>query len=302
MFGDNSWAWRLPVAISGITATFLTWCLAKILFPKSKTLPLLAALLVTMESLIYTQSRIMMNDMVVLMWQLAALIFYLKWQKKNQWSLLFLMALFTGLACATKWSGVYLFLIFGLHQFYLWCGVKKQRLQHLLKSAGNLLVILVGAALIYLAVYIPLFTTGHDWSHFAELHRQIWMYQTNLEATHEYSAPAYLWPLGLKPVYLYYDAATKKQIFNTPTYAIFYLGLLGLLLSVVLLIKKRRRDFPDGKSLGFLLLTFLCVWCPWLFSPRIMFLHHFLPAVPLLCIWASYLLVWMIKHCWSKTK
>ena len=33
----------------------------------------------------------------------------------------------------------------------------------------------------------------------------------------------------------------------------------------------------------FLLLGYFCLWLPWILSPRIMYFHHYLPALP--CLW-----------------
>ena len=294
-FGDHSFAWRLPSALAGVAVTWLVFCLAKNLWPKNPLIPLLSALLITTEGLTFAQSQIVMNDIVLLVWILAALIFWWKWQKKKTWRNLLLVTLFTGLAVGTKWSGLGLFLIYG------WQVLLNFR-EQTWKKIWSLLVVLVGTGLVYLAVYIPLFATGHDWAHFVELHNQIWLYQTSLEAAHPYSSPAYLWPIGQKAVYLYLDATTGKKVWGTPSYPTFYLGLVGMILSVVLLLRNKDKKNPDRKSLVFLLIVFFSLWAPWLFSPRIMFLHHFLPAVPVVCIMAAFLLDWCTTHYWLKDK
>ena len=47
--------------------------------------------------------------------------------------------------------------------------------------------------------------------------------------------------------------------------------------------KTVRRFFTDYESRLFLLLGYFALWTPWIFSPRIMYFHHYLPALP--CLW-----------------
>ena len=80
------------------------------------------------------------------------------------------------MACATKWSGVFLlpiFVILLLRQ----------------KQYSRLGYFIIIPPIIYLISYIPYFLQGYNFNNFIELHKQIWWYQTNLEATHDYASP-----------------------------------------------------------------------------------------------------------------
>jgi len=77
IFGENSFAWRLPSAISGTLVIFLIYLLTQKLFKNTQT-SLLAATIASLDGLLLTQSRIAMNDIFLVAFMLTALIFYLQ--------------------------------------------------------------------------------------------------------------------------------------------------------------------------------------------------------------------------------
>ncbi|NCN03668.1 MAG: phospholipid carrier-dependent glycosyltransferase [Candidatus Pacebacteria bacterium] len=153
-------------------------------------------------------------------------------------------------------------------------------------------------------------------SHFGELHRQIWWYQTNLEATHSYQSRPYQWFLNLKPVWIHVDYQKDKltNIYAQGNTALFWIGDIAIgitLLAYILKLKAQALIFMDSKFkflsklqkknlvkklakiklskyLGLLTLCYFAVWLPWQLSPRIMFFYHYTPAVPLLSIILAY--------------
>ncbi len=133
-------------------------------------------------------------------------------------------------------------------------------------------------------------------SHFAELHHQIWWYQTNLKATHSFQSRPWQWFLDLRPVWFYahYDGDTEANIYAQGNPVLFWFGDVAVVASIIYCIAciaKRKKTFP----LFFLLFAYFMVWLPWQLSPRIMFFYHYTPAVPLLAIILSYWLVTLNK-------
>jgi dolichyl-phosphate-mannose--protein O-mannosyl transferase len=74
-------------------------------------------------------------------------------------------------------------------------------------------------------------------SHFNELHRQIWHYQTHLEATHTYQSRPYQWFFNLRPVWYYvkYGDNTLANIYAFGNPAVFLLGAMSVLLTTLYL-------------------------------------------------------------------
>lgn len=260
VFGDNSFGWRFPSAVFGTLATGAVYLLAVTVTKKTST-GLLAAAIFSLDGLQLTMSRIAMNDIFVTAWIVFALAFF--YQKKWLWA-----AVFTGLAISTKHSAALLYLIFLLQ------GPSLKAFRA--RPYGVLLFL---PPLIYLLSFSQFWLQGHSWQQWVELHRQIYWYQTHLEATHAYQSAAWQWPLLVKPVWFHVQYLPDKiaNIYNLGNPLIFWGGLAALLQGLSLKIFR-------VQPYGFLLVAYLSLWLPFLFSPRIMFLHHYLPALAVLTV------------------
>ncbi len=300
ILGENSFAWRAPSALMGTILIWLVYCLARAIFPEQKGAGLIAALMVAIDGLSIAQSRIAMNDIFVTVFITAAVTtyyFYLKNRKQNGW--LLGAALMSGLACASKWSGVTVVLFIILHELFYWWEEKK----NFKTVVANIMIVCLTTITIYLLSFFQLFQ-HHNWAHFIELEKQVLLYQTGLKATHPYSSSGWWWPLGEKPVYFYLNPQTNEQIWNTPFYPSWYLGLACLLLAIFWLWR-RKTNKENKKKWLFLILAYGCLWLPWCFSPRIMFLHHYLPAVTIVWVMSGGIiskLLMKIKSGWWRKK
>lgn len=259
----DAWAWRIPGAILGILSILLIYILALQLF-KDKIIALFSAFIFSIDGLVFVQSRIGMNDVYLVVFVLISAIFFV--QKKYFWA-----ALFMGVALATKWSGVYIALLYFPVLLYK-------------RHFKQLLYFILLPPAIYLITYIPYFLSGYKISDFIELHRQIWWYQTNLKATHPYSSPWWSWPLNLYPVWYFvdYQKNIMANIFASGNPVVFWIGAASIIITAWEAFKKR------AFNLIFILLGFLVFWLPWAFSPRIMFFYHFSPSVPFLVLSLAY--------------
>lgn len=259
----DAWAYRLPGALLGILSVFLVYKLAILLF-KKETVALLSALIFSVDGLVFVQSRTGMNDVYLVAFVLVSVIFFVK--KRY-----ILAALFMGIACATKWPGIFLALMYFPILLYN-------------RQYRNLIYFILIPPTIYLLSYTHYFLMGYGWSDFIELHRQIWWYQTNLKATHTYSSPWWSWPLNLYPIWYFVDYQKNNiaNIFSSGNPVVFWTGSVAVLLTVLEIIKKR------SINLMIILLGFFAFWLPWAASPRIMFLYHFSPSVPFLSLALGY--------------
>jgi len=255
----DAWAWRLPGAFLGILSVFLLYKLALLLFKTEKT-ALISAFIFSIDGLVFVQSRTGMNDAYLVAFVLVSVIFFV--QKRY-----FLAATFMSIAIATKWSGIYLALMYFPILLYF-------------RQFNKLIYFVLIPPVVYLLSYTPYFWIGYKWNDFVELHNQIWWYQTHLKATHTYSSPWWSWPLNLYPVWYFvdYQKNTVANIFASGNPVVFWVGTVSLILTGLELIKK--------KSLNLLIvvLGFSVFWLPWALSPRIMFLYHFSPSVPFLSL------------------
>lgn len=259
----DAWAWRLPGAILGILSVYLVYKLASVLL-KNEQAALISALIFSIDGLNFVQSRIGMNDIYLVTFILISVIFFVR---KNY----LLSAVFTGIAISTKWPGIFLMLIYFPILLYQ-------------RQFKNLIFFVLIIPAIYLLSYIPYFLIGYTLNDFIELHKQIWWYQTHLKATHDYASPWWSWPLNLYPVWYFVDylEGSVANIFTSGNPAVLMIGIGSLLFTLIEGLRK--------KSLKLLLIVglFLVFWLPWAISPRIMFLYHFSPSVPFLCIAIGY--------------
>jgi dolichyl-phosphate-mannose--protein O-mannosyl transferase len=302
LLGDHEFGWRAASAAAGSLLVIVVYYLARaVLDPKRKNFALLAAFFIAIDGLALAQSRIAMNDIFVTLFMTMGVFFYLRYRQENRhWRWCLPLALACGASIASKWSGVFLLGFIGLWEL-ISCQWQWRQLWQSLKLGFFLFS---ASALIYLLAYSQMFL-AHDLTHFLQLNQQIISYQINLDATHPYASTAIEWPLGLKPVYFYYDQVTERQIWNRPFYPTWFLSLAGLGLAVALLLLdpiyqtylqtlrpaiKQTPFFTTSshrQQLLFITLAYFCFWTPWLFSPRIMFFYHYLPAVPMLVVIAS---------------
>ncbi len=339
MFGENSFGWRFSSALFGVGVIGATAYLSLLLF-KNKPLSLLAALLASLDGLLLVQSRIAMNDIHVTFFILLTLIFYQSFRqthsllKINKW--LWLTGLSAGLAMGTKWSGLF---VLGFVWIYELGSLLTSHLafKKMVKLFGQRLLILgLLPVIIYILSYSHMFfqgkslvclsdrvergkcyyqelpLAGHTFhfyaSHFYELHRQIWWYQTHLTATHTYQSRPWQWFWDLRPVWMYVkyeDAEHMANIYSFGNPLLFWTGNIALFTSIdglgyVGIQHLRRKSLSVSQHqklltlrrayqpILFILVAYGIVWMPWQLSPRIMFFYHYTPAIPLLCINLAY--------------
>jgi len=314
LFGFSSFSWRLSSALFGIGVIGLTFAVAKRL-KLPAMVALLAAFFASSDGLLLTMSRVTMNDIHVTFFYLLTVFCYLGWKERPGFKAALFTALAAGLAVASKWSGIFVVgLVFG---DLIWSSLLPTR--HLLqKKSSSLLIglLLTLVPLVYILSYGQMWFQGKTWSHFTELHQQIWWYQSNLEATHPYQSTPLEWIFALRPVYAYTENAgpnTLQNIYFQANPLLVWLGggavffsLGALAASAVLwiqasqklwkaepslvektrlrLLKKLDRLPEWNQELFFLLMAFFSTWILWLFSPRIMFFYHYTPAIPFLSI------------------
>lgn len=269
----DAWAYRLPGALLGILSVFLVYKLASLLF-KNETAALISAGVFSVDGLVFVQSRTGMNDVYLIAFVLASVVFFV--QKRY-----LLSALLMGISIATKWPGMFLTLIylpFLLYNLYN-------------RQFKSLIYFILIPPAIYLLSYTPYFVIGYTWSDFVELHRQIWWYQTSLKATHAYSSPWWSWPLNLYPIWYFVDYQKNSiaNIFASGNPALFWAGSVAIIISVINILRAKSRSYLKNISgLFIILLGFFAFWLPWAISPRIMFLYHFSPSVPFLSLALGY--------------
>lgn len=314
ILGDNPFAWRLPSAVFGTGIILATFTFAYLLFGIKTAI--FASLVIAFENLNLVMSRITMNDVFVTFFILCSFIlaylyirstskeskptFEVSNSGKRSFKYLLLTSIFLGLALSSKWTGAYaifatgLFIIFNQTFAHL-VGVRSLSLVHLGGEILKLLSLLILIPfLIYLLSYGQFWLQGHSLKQFVDLHKQIWWYQNKRDLEHGYgTTPLYCvpkglngpktfcpWVLDIRPVYYSYEQYSEKAgyIYALGNPVIFWIGFLTVIYLTYTAIKNR------DKKIAFVLLGYYIFWVPWIFSPRIMFLSHYLPSIPFMAV------------------
>ncbi len=293
LFGQNNkmaqYAFRFPATLFGVGVIYLTYLIARQVF-KNEKIGLLAAFILAFDGLLFVMSRVGMADVYFLFFLLFTILLSLK---KNY----LLSAVCLGMAIGTKWTGLYLFpavIVLLVKQFLEEKNTNKIRLKYVVSFLGYFIV----PPLVYLLCYLPFFTSGHSFDRFLELQKQMWWYHTSLKATHPYQSSALTWPIMWRPVWFWvkYEENKIGNIYNLGNPIIWWTGVF-ILPWILFKVIKRFLKFKE-LNLALIVFFYFIFFLPWTFSPRIMFLHHYLPAVPFLTI----LIAWFLNESrnWSK--
>jgi dolichyl-phosphate-mannose--protein O-mannosyl transferase len=295
LFGENAVGWRLSSVLFGSLCILMTALIAEEFF-QSRRIAVLAALFLSLDGLLLAQSRIAMNDTHFLFFALLAVFAYLKSKKyPEDFRWLVLSGASVGLSLASKWTALYLVLIIGVDHLITW--FEQRKLPSIERFLALCFVFGVLPAGVYLLSYAQFFSMGYSWDDFIALQKQMWWYHTNLVATHDYQSRPLQWLFGLRPVWYYVQYTEPNlisNIFNMANPVILLTGLVGVGFACWQWFK----NIWDRKANTIpilLLLLYFGFWVPWLFSPRIMFSYHYMPALPGLCICLAFFIDYLLR-------
>lgn len=316
-------AWRLPSVIFSLMSLVVFYFLAKEIafsllrtkkindFCKIKKTPgdltinfaLIASLLFASDGLFLVQSRLAMNDIFYLYFALSASYFYFLYRRQKNLIVFFLSALMMALALSTKWSAIWLIILFLILE--LWRIITEKTYPQI---PFILFSLLLTPAVVYLMVYSPYFLSGKSLADFFLLQKQIVNFQLHWASQHPYQSSPLAWIINWRPVWYFADLSKlnwRKDIYAQGNPVVF---LYFLLLPIFLLrwqkkiINKRLSKIWRGiifQPTYLLIITiFFSSFLPWIIIARPMFFYHFLPALPyliLIIVWPLYIFSLTIK-------
>ena len=284
IFGDKPLGWRLPSTIFGTAIIPTTFVLGFLLF--GQKVAVFSSLIIAFENLTLVMSRITMNDVFLVFFVLVSFIFANLYLKSGKVRHLFFASLFLGLCVATKWSG--LWAIIAVSTLIFWHDFRERKLKLVIVS------LIVFPFLIYLISYGQFWLQGHTISQFIDLHKQIWWYQNRADLEHPYGTTSLLcvpegldgpkswcpWILDARPVYFSYEEYQDKTgyIYSLGNPLIFWIGVGAIYFFTLRFIKEKKKENL------LVILGYFIFWLPWIFTPRILFMYHYLPSIPFMAI------------------
>lgn len=309
LFGFNSFGWRAAPALFGTAVVPLFYVFAKRLFGGT-LIPLFAGLLALLDGLLLVEARTALLDGFVVFFNLLTYTLFLQTlqARSRERSLIWLIAtgLSLGLALSVKWITLAflgpaflvilvlklagrrrvqrLFKVRSAKAMFDGIGARRENLHGLLTYGLWLLII---PALLYWSIFafhVPFDSTGQG---AVDIHKQIYNYHHNLQATHPYGSDWYTWPVMIRPVALYFKNVPDGQwqgivAFGNPV--IWWSGVLAMAFVVWQFFKRR------SLVLLVILAGFLAHFAPWAVIGRVLFIYHYLGGLPFVILALAYAL------------
>lgn len=337
LLGMDPFGWRFAVALCGVISAMILVRAGRRLF-RSTLLGTLAGLFLAVDGMSIAVSRVAILDGIVTMFIVAAFacllvdrdwvrLRYAEWASGGPdghsplaplffwrpWRLA--AGILLGLACATKWSGLFALAVFGLLTVAWEVGARKAArtqepwLGAFIDGAVAFVTMVGAAAVTYLASWWGWISGDGGWSRmwaadnapstlgnlFPDWVRSLWHYHwemfnfhDGLDADHTYESQAWEWLILARPVAIDYAGieqgeqgctATEcsQEILALGTPPLWWGGCIALLVCLVMWLL--RRDWRAGAILAGIAAT----WVPWAYfsaAPLIRFIAEPFTHVP----------------------
>ncbi|HEV7932016.1 MAG TPA: phospholipid carrier-dependent glycosyltransferase [Actinomadura sp.] len=333
IFGATPFGWRFMAALVG-SLSVLILCRVGRRMTGSTLLGCAGGLLLAVDGLHLVTSRTALLDIFVMFWILAGFACLVADRDRSRATLVaklrpyddgaglgpfvfhgwrILAGLCLGLACATKWTGVFYLAAFGIMAVVWDLGARRAaRVPRpyagtlLLDAVPAFLSLVVVAVITYVASWWGWIFNSGGWGRgkiadnvlmrpfeampdLWRYHTGVWNFHTTLHAKHPYQSWPWDWPILHRPVAFFYTesksgcgaAKCSREILGIGTPVIWWGALVALLLLVVVWL--RRRDWRAGA----ILVGYLAGWVPWFYyavDKRTMFLFYATPMLPFMVL------------------
>ena len=310
LFGMKPFGWRVVPALFGAAMLPVFFTLAKRLF-RRRDLAFLAAALLALDTMHFTQTRIATVDVFILFFILLMVLFmtdyiqmdYMKEPLKKLFLPLGACGVSFGLGVASKWTGLYagagLAVMFFAHMIRAGIACRKDTAarrefwRRTWATVGFCCVFFLAIpALIYYLSYIPFFryeaTKPNGVGSIALVLQQqesMYHYHHDLTATHTCQSAWYEWPFTSRSVWFYFRSLGENRvssISSTGSPAVWWVSAIGaILLAVEALFRRTKKESAHWKQAGYILLIAIAAnYLPWTLVPRCTFQYHFFTTFP----------------------
>lgn len=303
--GMNPTGWRISAAVVGIVMVVLVHRIALRLFANPWTAAM-AGLFMAIDGIAIVLSRTALLDQFLTFWLLVALYCLIRdreyyrrtlqlvayeqpvelMRSARPWRVAAILCMTT--AFATKWSALWFAFGFGLLAL-LWDQLERRAhpdvdTQAWLKDLGWLGIAIVlgfsGYAVSWLGWFLSDNAYDRQWSDSAitswiQYHQSALNFHTGLTSEHPYAAPAFGWPLQLRPTSFWYESYANGQqgcdvdkcageVLALGNPFLWWLSSAALVITVILLVL-RKAPRLNAEALGAPLAGIAAGWLPWLF-------------------------------------
>lgn len=293
-FGMNPYSWRLPAFISGILLIVLVYIFAKQIF-NSTLLASIASLLISLDFMHFVFSRIMALESILTVFSTATLFFLYRYFRsslnhdyRTAINSLLIASYFWGLALASKWSALFMLIIFIVLIIYVELHTNNRKEFFTFKLSIYLIIILFVPISVYSLSYIPEFIISKQINFYQFVFEQVlyaWHFQTDLMVhikPHFYSSAWWSWPILRTPYAIFrsndvlHGLSTSIVLMGNP--AIWWLGIGSSFILLINYLVKR-----DSVSF-FILLSIASMYLPYALFQRSTFIYYFYFVTPLITL------------------
>ena len=312
VFGMTPFGWRLPGTIAGILMIPLMYLFGRMMF-RSAYWGMFAAFIFTFDFMPFVQTRIATIDSFLTLFVISSyLCMYAyvrdcdeagdKLVKKGHWrALLYLFGsgLFIGLAISVKWQGVYALIGLPFLFFPAWYRVYLRDASVAWRTFGACFAFFIAVPVaVYLLSYIPFVQGANFWDTVFANQLHMFSYHSELVAEHPFASRWWEWPLMIRPVFYYANAASyslRQGISSFGNPAVWWTGIFATVFALFSLWDKKQAE--HRQVLSFLLIAYAAQFVPWVFVYRITFIYHYFPSLPFVVL----LIVFFMKnYVWPK--
>ncbi len=306
LFGMTPFGWRFAGALAGVLMVPAMYLMGRLLFQKTRY-AFLAAFIMAFDMMHLGQTRLATIDSFAVLFILLAYLCMFRYMQMRFFrdgfgSLLplGLSGFFMGLACASKWIGMYAGA--GLAVLFFWSMAQRfldfkagrillgehQRQvsgypKYVLGTLGACIVFFIAIPfVIYYFSYIPQFAWegGLTFERFANMQKSIFHYHATLTETHPYQSPWYEWPLMLRPMWYYKgdyaQAGMVSTIMGMGNPLVWWVGAASLAYVFARFIKFLLWGSKAADPLpAMLLISAAAQYVPWMFITRATFIYHY---------------------------
>ncbi len=301
LFGMTGFGWRFFGTLFGVLLVPLLYDFVRRL-TRRPALGAFAGILLALDFMRFSQSRIATIDTYAVFFILLAvdgMVWYgqraLTSGVKKAIVPMAASGIAFGLACASKWTGLYAgaglaILYFGIlaARYRQLCaegpaGRKTFRAEFGTAILGGCVFFVGVPFLIYLASYAPYWFRDSSFglAEWWDCQKYMYWYHSTLKATHPFSSNWYSWLLDLRPVWYYMGSGLPAgQYASIAGFVSPVVALVGL---AAWLRTAQRQLVGEGSRAGVVVIVaLLSSLLPWVMVTRCTFLYHYFPCVPFL--------------------
>jgi len=325
LFGMTPFGWRFMGVLAGVMMLPILYLMVKQLTGDTR-LSMIAMCLMALDSMHFTQTRIATIDSYAVFWIMLMYLFMFRYCKMS-WNReglkrtlvpLGLCGVTMGMACATKWIGIYA--AAGLAVLFFWTmGVRIRESKYIEgdnPTRKNLIVTLAFCVVFFIVVPLLIYYFSYYWhlkaeglngffgmfsrrwiERVAQIQKNMFDYHAGLGGdTHYFRSPWYQWPVIWWPMWYYSGTGympegTISSISCMGNPAVWWFGLAA----IVYVFVRACHDRRASRKYVMVVIGFASQFLPWVLVPRSTFIYHYFASVPFIII-ASVLLLDAVRR------